>query len=369
MSEAKDRNDILRKVQALVEKANATEFEEEKDAFLKKADTMMAVYAIEAYELEFAKSARDKSRQPITDEVDYGTTGDREADGEIHEIFWSLAGLCNVLIGYYGYRNSRVVGYAEDVEYLRLLMTNVQLNMAATIQPKPSKDLSPGENIAMLKEAGYKWQRIYEELIELNPESRDLVRAFCPADHNHKMYRCIEAKNGTRYFVRDFKDVKGMGPWLIGSYKKWAAANGRETVGANPDTYRRSFRAGYIMAVRTRINEMKRARESAGTGKELVLSSMREELQEALYVAFPEKRPHPPGCDCDTHHFCDNQRCKRPNCVARRAPVKASRYGYRTEPERKIDSAAMRAGEKAGSQVDLSGGRRNVPGSAPKELG
>lgn len=357
-----ERPDILRKVQGLIDKANATSFDAERDAFLGKADSLMAAYAIAQFELDFAKDAKDRSRAPELREYEYGSTGDHDADRQLHEIFYSLCSLSNVLIGWYGVYSSRAVGYREDLEYVDMLMTGIRLHLAVTIEPHPAPELSLEENLAALKEAGLKWQRVYEHLVKVYPDDPHFKQARCASDltswHVHGT-GCVAV--GDQFFQK--KMPRPVGVWFTGVYTRYCKANGRDRVYSNPDVWRRNFTAGYVTRVNRRINAMQAAREEAGVGKELVLASMAERLREALYQFFPEKRPHPPGCDCDLHHRCDNPQCQRPRCADARKPVKASRYGARSFSERKVDWAAREAGGRAGDGADLSGGRRNVGGN------
>lgn len=364
------RQKKMRQIQALIDKANSTDFDAERESLLAKADMMMASYAIEQFELEFHKAAKDRSRQPVMREVKYGHTGDSDADNLLSDIFYNLCGLANVLIGWYGWRSSKVVGYEEDIEYVEMLMTGISLHMALAVEPKPSPDLSLEENLAALKEAGQKWQRIYELLVRAHPNDPHFAKGRCPERHEPYHYAsCIVVEapgaHPTEPDVYHFLGTmpRNIGVWFTGVYTRYCKENGRERHYSNPDVWRRNFQEGYALRVGKRIRQMKADRQSAGSGKELVLVSVTERLKESLYEFFPDLRPHPAECECDDCHVrkCRDRQCDRVQCVKnRRALLKASKAGARTFQERKVDWAAQNAGAAAGDRADLTGGRRNM---------
>lgn len=330
---AKRREKIMKQVAALLAKADSTTFGAERDSLIAKADALMAAYSIEAFELEFARSKSER-RRPELREFNYGSTGSRQADDELVQVFRALCNLVGCKIGFWGWKYSKVVGYAEDLDYLEMLFTNIRLHLALQLEPKADPKLSIGENAAMLKEAGLTWERIHEHLFKIGlitePDSRPVrIRIY-----NH--------------------------------YKKFIAQDGRKQVYANPDVWRRNFIVGYSNELQNRIFDMSSARKAAGSGKELVLASMADELLEALYEFFPNLRPHPPSCDCDICHRCDRKDCQRPNCVAARKPVRYSQRA-RTPRELKLDASAQAAGRGAARTMDL-GSARGAPAPKAKEI-
>lgn len=325
---AQRREKITTQVAALLAKAESSTFGPERDAFIAKADDLMAKYSIEMFELDFAQD-KTKRRKPELRTIEYGRTGSEEADNELVQVFYSLAQMVGVQMGQWGWRHSKVVGYAEDLDYLQMLFLNIRLHMALQLEPKPDQNMSMEDNLVMLKEAGMKWERIYS-----------LLHAAGQLDVPW------ERKVGVRF---------------TGIYTKYCKENDCPRMYTNPDVWRRNFIAGYSSEIRRRISEMTTARKEAARGHELVLVSMKEDLLEALYEFFPENRPHPPSCDCDLCHRCSNIKCQRPNCKLARQPVKYSR-GPRTVREMKYDSSAQQAGRGAARTADL-GSARGAPSS------
>lgn len=330
---AKRREDIMRKVAALLAKADSTTFGEERDAFIAKADQLMAVYAIQAFELEHAANSKNERRKPELRTIEYGTAGQKEADDELVQVFYALVQLTGCKMGFWGWRSAKVVGYPEDLDYLTMLFFNIRLHLASQLEPKPRPELTMEDNLVMLKEAGMKWERIYQLL-------HDAGQLDVP----------WERKVGVRF---------------TGIYTKYCKENNRPRMYTNPDVWRRNFIQGYCNEINNRIYEMRNARTQAAQGHELVMVSMAEELQEALYEFFPDKRPHPKDCDCDSCHVCSNPKCQRRNCVARRKPVKYS--SVRTPRELKYDHAAQNAGKATARSADLGSSRGAGP-STRKEI-
>lgn len=330
---AKRREDIMRRVAGLLAKADSTDFSAERDNLIAKADELMSRYAIETYELEMQADKKVR-RKPELRDIEYGSTGNSEADEQMVQVFYALAELTGCLLPKWGWRSSKVIGYPEDLDYLTMLFFNVRIHLAGKLEPKPDPHLSMEENLVMLKEAGLKWVRIYELLHGAG-----------------QIKEPWERKVGVKF---------------TGIYTRYCKENNRPRMYSNPDVWRRNFIVGYSQEIRNRIYDMRAAREKAAQGKELVLVSMKDELQEFMYEMFPKLRPHPANCDCDLHHVCDDRKCMRPNCVARRMPVKASRRP-RTPRELKYDAAAMSAGRQTAKTADL-GSARGAPASSKKEI-
>lgn len=331
---AKRREDIMRKVAALLAKAESTGFSEERDALIAKADQLMMAYQIEAFELEFRKSKSER-RTPEVRVFEYGTTGNREADQEMVQVFHDLARMVGVHLGFWGWQTSKAVGYAEDLEYLQMLFMNIRLHLALQLEPKPDPKLPLEDNVAMLKEAGLKWVRIHELL-------------------------------KTAGIMENIPWERRIGVRFTKIYTDFCKENNRERVYTNPDVWKRNFIQGYCSEIRQRIREMTSARHQAAQGHELVLASMKDELLEFLYQNFPHLRPHPPTCDCDMCHRCTNPKCNRPNCVARRTPVKYNDRP-RTVRELKYDASAANRGRQVARTADL-GSARGAPAPKAKEI-
>ena len=325
----------LRQVRGLLDKAaSARELgnHEEADAFEAGADRLMTSYTIESWELEFAKPAGEREK-PEFREFEYGFIKPGyekdavEVNDRLSGMFWDLARFCRVKVGWYGYHKSKVVGFKADLDYLDLLFTTARLHLAGNLEPKPVPHLDEYDNFVIMKEAGMKWERIWNLLHPGQPFNRS---------HCQKLLR---------------------------RYGEECKAKGKPQMKGDPRIYQRSFVEGFCDRLRYRLSEMASDRDT--TGKEMVLANRDEDLMNMLYEIFPNLRPHPPGCDCETCHRCYNSKCNRTRCAAARKPIRSSRG----PAPLKTDYAAKLNGAKAADSVQLSGRGHSVSGGKPGEIG
>lgn len=364
------REKVLRQVRALLDKAASTTYEPEREALIAKADQMMMAYTIESWELEMAKPAGTREKPELRN-YEYGETGDSQVDKNLSDIFYALATHLGIKVGYFGWHKSKIVGYRADLDYLDLLFTNIRLHLAANIVPRPDPDLSYEENLALLKESGYKWQQVYDFLLPLFPERFPSARATqekyeldqtyheryypdTPWERSSTFDRRYR-KVGDQIFVRDIP--RNVGVRFTKEYTSLCEATGRKRIYADPSVYRRSFSQAYAYRVETRIASMSADRSNAGSGKELVLANRSGDLQEFFWEQFPDLRPHPEDCECDKCHArrCTDQTCKRPFCVQKRKPVR-----HKLPAELKTDANAWSRGRAAADTVDLTGSRTGL---------
>lgn len=330
-----DRNDTLRKVQALLDKANSTNFDAERDTFLAKADALMAKYAIESFELDMAKPSHEREK-PVVKDIIVSSAQDWQISFQLDSLFQSLAKHIGVMVGArkYGTGQDRIyvcVGYSSDLDYLQMLYVSIQMHLVGRMEPRKDSSLSDVENFTILREAGLSFDRIREVMGWVNGDGQ--------------LGRAKKA------------------------YEKQCREQGRNHVkGAKGESYRLSFLTGYVRRIKVRLEEMHQARAEASDGKGLVLASRDGDIQEAFYDAFPDKRPHPDDCECETCHYmrCNDTDCTRPRCVEynkqRRKPVR-----YRAPKQVRLDAQAYDMGTSVANSADLSGSRGKVGGSN-KEL-
>ena len=333
---AAKRTKILKQVRGLLDTAASYRGMgnyEAADSYEAKADSLMTAYTIESFELEMAKPVGHREA-PTVREFKYGRikdTGDWRADDDVnkqmYEIFSGLARFCRVKVGWLGYRSAKVVGYEADLEYLDFLFTMARMHLQGNMEPKPRPEFNEYENFKIMKEAGMKWERIWQLL---HP-GEEFNRSYCQR--------------------------------LLKQYRDECKAEGKPQMKGDPRIYQRSFMAGFVDELRHRLWRMEDSRDVGGKG--LVLANRDGDLMQALWDAFPELKPHPKDCDCDAHHRCDDQKCKRPNCVAKRKPEKA----YKAPPEPKTDYSARANGAAAAQKLDLSRGREAGTGGRTGELG
>jgi hypothetical protein len=84
----RERETLLRRVQALLAKAEATQFEGERDSFFAKAEELMNKYRIELWELQQREHGRLDARQPIVRNLDYSWAFDSGPFPAICDSLW-----------------------------------------------------------------------------------------------------------------------------------------------------------------------------------------------------------------------------------------------------------------------------------------
>lgn len=391
------KEEALEKVRKLYAKAEGTNSEAEAAAFREKADSIMTLFAIQSWQVEMGKDANEREKPEVRDFSFYS--------GESHElnrllrgVFQSLSKLTRVKIGDWGYGSAKVIGFSSDLDYLDILITSVQITVISKLRPSAKAGLSYEQNMYNMKAAGYKWQRIYENLVRVFPErfmaqrvdDADIVekRARWDARYPNTPWeegveftgyggdnpRFIQTKAG--YFVGTMP--RNVGVRFTGEYRRFCDENGLEQIKTNPDVYARSFIEGFESMMSHRIYDLMHKQEKtkqeaaaapssggeAGVG--LVLRSREGDLEEFYYDLYPARRPHPEDCECETCHFrkCMDRNCQVPRCKDYwKSEAKASnRRIPKGPPPLATSRQAAEAGRRAAAEVDLSGGRNRLGG-------
>jgi hypothetical protein len=286
MSDTDKREDILRKVRALLAKAASTEFEAERQTFLAKADQLMEAYSIDEamLKLQSDPNAKVVERRDMDISWWYDLRDiDPDAKNNIYWLWNACITHCRCVssISTWKYRDktSSVYGTKSDLDYLNLLFTDLFMQLVAKLKPAYDPKLPIGANVRLAKEAGMTWDQIL-----------------------------------------DWTGLRNdpLGKRLLPAYRKYCEANGLSQVKTNPKTFQWSFTEGYCVTVKQRLREMRGDREQyTGSGKELALRSIEVQAKEELYNDFPDLRPHEADCQCK-------------DCSARRKPIKAGSYRTRT---------------------------------------
>lgn len=250
--------DVLRKVQALLDKADSTTFEAERDALLLKAHEWMTKHAIDSYELEMRKKEVRQREVPIQSKFVICQT-DSPVKQQWLQLFAAVSGhaRCESVVS--GVRNKIgpvngiVVGFPADVKYAEMLYTSLRTQLLRQVEPRPDPDKSYGQNVVMLMESGQSRKRI-----------ADLLGVPWSHAEGMKMSK----------MWRVFKESQGQ-----------EAAKGSRPL---PTTYMRNFANGFVAGISMRFWNMKMSdnRGEVGT-KAIVLAERSADVQEALRKFFP----------------------------------------------------------------------------------
>ena len=236
MSDDKKREDIIRKVQALLDKAASSGFTAEAEAFRAKADELMTRFIIEDHELREAGSVADREK-PSTKRLNGIVSGGSPIKQQIAELAGHVARYCGVEVVYYGMRHGQAnlsimaYGFKAELDYFEMLLTSLMVQMANEMEPKYDPDLSVIDNMDNFRGAGVGWDRLFQ---------------------------VFKANGVPKAQAMSFRQV-----WL-----KMNPGSRNLT----PTTFLRSFAEGFTMKVSHRLWELKQARKSSlSDSKALVL--------------------------------------------------------------------------------------------------
>lgn len=330
------REDILRKVQALLAKAMSTPFEAEADTFRQKANEMMDKYRLEQWELaQVAAGKNQSSLKPVRVNVaiEWWWNETSVFRQSLWDLFTECALHCAIVVSGKAYSDSKVMpvyGLEADAAFLQMLFTDIYIQMADKIKPKYDPDRSLGENVYRAKEAGMTYGQIakwagHPEWITIKGYSKR---------YGDPQY----AYNGI----------------MIRSMKKYAAEHGLEVHKViNLDAYVEDFCTSYAWAVKKKLKEMRTGEDEDSNSMALAIIDITDLARELMWEDFPEMRPHPEDCDCDKCHACYKSDCNRPRCKAFRAVGK--RRGVGRVRYRSTVPAAMARGAQAGESARIMG--------------
>jgi len=311
------RQKILTRVQALYAKAAATDFGPEADAFTSKADELMLEWAIAEAELAMddPKLHQFSKRKFEFHGSLYSDTGS-----------WQYQ-LLGIVAQHYGLIKTPdlesdghyYVGTRSDLDHCELVYTNLLGHFMKTVAPKPDPDLPLAENLYSLRMAGLSWAKI---------------DAMLP---DHKLSTSWSKK------VRDFADERGLDL----------------NTGNQSRNYRDQFMQAYNHRLSQRFREMRNEQEETRKGAELVLFDKTSKLKEYLWDLYPDLRPHPEDCECESCHYrrCHDRKCPRTMCANMRKPMRRGRSYVRSV---QYNPTAVRAGQRAANSADL--GQKRVGG-------
>lgn len=332
------REDILRKVQKLLAQAMGTPFEAEADTFRSRANELMDKYRLEQWELAQVEAGRAQSslkpvRRDIVIEWWY-TENNYAFRTALWSVFAECAKHCAVIIAHSKINRATqaipAYGLESDISFLEMLFTDLYIQMADKIKPTYNPDKSLGENVYRAKEAGMKYGQIADWA-------------------GHPEWRTIKGygKNGNPQYAYDGIMIREM--------KKFAKANNLEVHKViNLKAYVEDFCSSFSWAVTSKLREMRTGEVRGGDTMALAIRDITDLSREAMFEDFPDMRPHPADCQCDTCHFvkCLDPKCQRPRCVEARKPIKMS---YAKTRYREPVYAAQARGAQAGQAARIIG--------------
>jgi hypothetical protein len=271
----KTKDDLLDKIQKLMAKAESTEFEAERETFMRAAENLMNKYRIELWEIQQREAGRIQQRDPIVKDFDYGFAFDSGPFPEICDALWalfvSLSRHANCVIVYHKQHYSGeakvykgnvvpVIGTESDLGYFSLLFASLMSQLIEATHPKADPNVDVFTNLKMFREAGIGWDEAGESMQAAG-------------------------------FRADEERTKARDTW-IRFYRSECKKRGVEQNYNNWKTYRRNFASGFASQVSVRLSEMRKASSqetsSGGTGMDLVLRSQNEINRAFMAEEFPD---------------------------------------------------------------------------------
>lgn len=249
-----DLNDVLRKVRALVARAEHPETPEaEAKAASEMADALMLKYAIDEATID---KGRPEAQRSKPSSIDVALTGDNTLIAYMGFLAEQVAKHCNCLIRTYRHYDytehtwmARVYGFESDLRWFEIMYTTLRLHMVGALRPKIDPALSMGENAYNLHHAGQNWQEIAHLAGWRGPVTSRPGEASCMYEH--------EATGERRSYAQAVLQYKK-------AYQAEVRKRGEEGVRIPPaggETFRRSSAEGYARRIEQRLREMREHRQ------------------------------------------------------------------------------------------------------------
>src|SRR5215831_12606420 len=173
------RQKRLEQVRGLLAKADSTDFPEEAATFRAHAEKMMNMYLIETWEV----SADDPIGRPDPEVREFDMSWWTRRNS-FYQDQWSLmlgvARHCRCVCIYWDWTPGmmKVAGLPADLDYFDLLFTQLMVEMAKRLEPKPDPTGELGHEVFKLRQAGVDWMRITKlcyqvGLVELTKGERE----------------------------------------------------------------------------------------------------------------------------------------------------------------------------------------------------
>lgn len=248
-------DDILRKIQALLDKADSTTFIEEAKTFRAKAEILMHKYRIE--EAMLAKA------DPVGVDPVWRDINVTQANQEWTNHYYTLFVYCmkhldvrhslNIRDGNF---TASCVGFESDLRFAEVLWTNVKMAFGSRLDPDYDPDAPDQLNAYRMRKAGWEGKRIALALYG--------------------------------------SDAKNLRPKVRKLFAQEATARGEDPSvllgrNVNVKTYRMSYADGFLSEFSMRLHVLRTERGEESTG--LVLAGRKEAVDEAFYERYPNMRP------------------------------------------------------------------------------
>lgn len=348
---------MLARVRALLAKADDRGVTaEEAESFRSKADELMTRFAIDQFMIDQAEAGHTV-QQP--ERRDFG-----RAEGkfrwELDAMFRALARHCRCVVGERGrtYAGVPVFGLPSDLDYLDMLFTTLQLEVAKNLQPPVDAEGDLGEQVFKQRQAGIGWaditRKLYDAgLVDLTKgeraklDQRGIYRGEQAFDVDYRPtfaeIKDNEALSYGKMYREELGEVtKSIKNRLANANRRYVRDNGLDMDRnyVKPEVYQRSFILGFEDEIRHRLRTMEHAtRKSydAQNKSDQFAVAVRDVRAMALALYEEAYPPPPPPKPLTPEQLAELKKQKLP-----------------AVREVTVDYSAMSAGRRKASQVNLT---------------
>lgn len=327
------------RINALIAKANATSFAEERQTYLDKVDELVLKFSIDRARL----AANPGVQQQESVKIEFWSMPYTEFSQQTAELFHVVMNYCSLRWNYDGWdghaRKIKVVGFDTDQAQAQMLWTIVYREFAGNLWPAWKADASFDENVYAYVKGGYKWKAIALEATE----------------------------NGVEVSWPD-------GGRLKRAYQRACRANGEEPTAHTQrhGAFRASYASAFSATVRSRLAEMRRRtqesqdEETRGQFKLAVISNT-ERVNREFYRLYPQYDPEVIARRQQESAEAERARREAMTEEERKAEDAANEKQYqkdlkwyRSHKDTSYDVNGWARGTEVGKNVDLSMGKGHI---------
>lgn len=291
---------ILNRVQKLLDLANHPNTgAAERDAAIASADRLMIKHAIDEAMLN-ATLSRSERRKPVKS-VFHAADANLWYWEKFRTVLYCIAEAHDVRSAFHWGGDVTLVGFHEDVEYVKMKWLNVFLHFTKTIDPVWDNSLTVDHNVYNFKTAGKRWDVI-----------QDVAR-----------------QNGHDKPHHFFKP----------SYRRHCKLIGEEP---RPHTqrnmaYRESFTEAFVRRILARIEEMTQERSKAvvEAGALVHVKDASSQIDDLFYEMFPGLRPLTEEQIAEIRRNREEARRLEAERIAKMSPDERRAYEREQEQERR----------------------------------
>ena len=344
---------ILTRVQKLLDKANADgTTEAERQLLLDKADELMIKHSIDDAML-MATLTKEERRKPVAEKF-HAADANAPHWEKFRTVLMMIADLHRVRSAFHYSGDVTLVGFHEDVEYVKMKWLNVYLHFSQTINPRWNTGISPEQNAYNFHRSGTAWTEVEQ----------------------------IAREHGCSWNIKQ----------LRAGYRRYCESIGEEPrrMTQRNFAYKESFADAFRTRICTRISELIEQRNNMASeaGALVAVKDLGIEVDALYYSIFPNLDPENQRLAREAREAAEAKKAeehlrwlesltpaerakydREQEAEARKQARWADQYWARQDREyrKRRDNDGLRNGRASADQVDLSR-NEGVHNQSRKEL-